>query len=329
MPSVLIGSEPIRSQPGTYRTLLEAAGFTVVDPPFWGMLRMPDLLEWLPGCEAIIAGGETISAAIMDKAPKLRVIARTGVGFDAVDVAAASERNIVVTITPGANHESVAEQTFALLLGLVKDLRAHDQSIRSGNWIRTPLPRPLRGLTIGLVGLGRIGRAVASRAIAFGMTVVAADPFAQTEPGIKIVRLDDLLRTSDVVSLHLPVLEDTRALFDRTKFAAMKPGSIFINTDRGGLMVESDLIEALESGHLAGAGLDVFNPEPPAPDNRLWSVPNLLFTPHMAGLDTLAMSEMARMAAQCIIDLHQGIWPEPCVINPEIASGWRWSVEKN
>ncbi len=324
MPSVLIGSEPIRSKPGVFRTLLESEGFTVVDPPFDGMLRESNLLEWLPGCEAIIAGGERITAAIMEHAPKLRVIARTGVGYDAVDVAAATSRKIAVTITPGANHESVAEQTFALLLALTKDIVAHDRNIHAGQWIRTPLPRPLRGSTLGLVGLGRIGRAVAVRAQAFGMKVVACDPFFMSEPGIEIVSFVELLASADFVSLHLPLTPETRGLFDRSVFDKMKTGALLINTARGGLIVESDLIKALESGRLAGAGLDVFQTEPPAADNPLWSAPNLVLTPHMAGLDTLAMSEMARMAAQCIVDLHHGIWPTESIINAEIAPGWKW-----
>ncbi len=324
MPSVLIGSEPIRSQPGTFRTLLESSGFTVVDPPFPGMLREADLIKWLPGCSAIIAGGEQITAAIMDHAPQLRVIARTGVGYDAVDLEAATSRKIAVTITPGANHESVAEQTFALLLSLTKDLRAHDRSIRAGQWIRSPLPRPLRGMTIGLLGLGRIGRAVAVRARGFGMNVIATDPLTETDPEIPLVDFEQLLSESDVISLHLPLTESTHGLFNRQTFARMKPGALLINTARGGLIVETDLAEALNSGQLAGAGMDVFESEPPRSDSPLWSIPNLVLTPHMAGLDTLAMSEMARMAAQCIIDLWSNRWPEASVVNPRVAPNWRW-----
>ena len=328
MPTVLIGAEPLRRKPGPSRDLLESAGFRVVDPPSTTKLTEADLLEWLPACDSIVAGGETISASILAAAPGLRAIARTGVGYDAVDVEAASARKVAVTITPGANQESVAEQTFALLLGLVKDVARHDRNIRAGSWARSPLPRPIRGRTIGLVGMGRIGRAVATRAIAFGMQVVAFEPVPDPEfdarHGIARVGFDELLAVSDVVSLHLPVLESTRGLMDRSAFARMKPGSILINTSRGGLVVEPDLIEALKSGHLAGAGLDVFNLEPPPSDHPLWSIPNLLLTPHMAGIDERAMGDMAEMAARCLVDLHQGRWPAPCVVNPEVAPGWRW-----
>jgi len=157
MPTVLLGAEPIRHQPGPFRVLLENAGFQVVAPLTRERLTEADLLEWLPRCDSIIAGGETISAEIINASPNLRAIARTGVGYDAVDVPAATLRKIAVTITPGANQEAVAEQTFALLLALAKDVVQHDQTIRAGLWKRSPLPRPIRGRTMGLVGLGRIG----------------------------------------------------------------------------------------------------------------------------------------------------------------------------
>jgi D-3-phosphoglycerate dehydrogenase / 2-oxoglutarate reductase len=328
MPTALIGAEPIRHQPGPFRTLLENAGFLLVEPASIARLTEADLLEQLPTCDSIIAGGEVISAAIMDAAPRLRAIARTGVGYDAVDVEAATARNIVVTITPGANQDAVAEQTFALLLGLVKDVLSHDRAIRAGIWNRTPLPRAIRGRTLGLVGMGRIGRAVATRAVAFGMRVVAFEPVADAEfdarYGINRVSFDELLALSDVVSLHLPLLEATKGLFNASTYSKMKPGSMLINTARGGLIVETDLVDALRSGHLAGAGLDVFQREPPEPDNPLWTLPNVILTPHMAGVDELGMADMAEMAARCLVELSQGVWPTACVVNPQVAPGWKW-----
>ena len=329
MPTALIGAEPIRRQPGPFRTLLESAGFEVLDPPSETKLSEADLLEWLPLCDAHIAGGETISAEIIAACPKLRAIARTGVGYDAVDVEAASARKIPVTITPGTNQDAVAEHAFALLLALAKDVPMHDRAIHAGRWSRSPLPRPIRGKTLGIVGLGRIGRAVATRAVAFGMKVVAFDPVGDHEEftskhGIERVDFDDLLARSDVVSLHLPFAESTRGLFNRSVFARMKPGSILINTARGGLIVEQDLLEALQSGHLAGAGLDVFDREPPPADHPFWALPNVVLTPHMAGVDERSMADMADMAARCVVELHQGRWPAECVVNPEIAPGWRW-----
>jgi D-3-phosphoglycerate dehydrogenase len=329
MPTVLIGSEPIRHKPGPFRTLLESAGFRVVDPVVESKMSEADLIEWLPGCDAIVAGGETISSTVLDACPGLRGIARTGVGYDAVDVEAATRKRIAVTITPGANQKAVAEHAFALLLALAKDVLRQDRLIRSGSWVRSPLTRPIRGKTMGIIGLGRIGRAVSVRALAFGMTVVAFDPVGDHEEfnsrhGIERVEFDELLATSDVVSLHLPLVEATRGLFDASVFGRMKPGSILINTARGGLIVEPDLIEALRSGHLAGAGLDVFDHEPPPADHPFWNLPNVVLSAHMAGVDELAMSDMAEMAARCLVDLHQGRWPAECVVNPEVAPDWRW-----
>jgi D-3-phosphoglycerate dehydrogenase / 2-oxoglutarate reductase len=329
MPTVLIGSEPIRRKPGAFRTLLETSGFRVLEPTSDARLYEPDLLALLPECDAIVAGGEAISAAVIDACPKLRVIARTGVGYDAVDLAAANRHNIAVTITPGTNQDSVAEHTFALLLALERDLVSHDQAIRSGKWARTVLPRPIRGKTMGIVGLGRIGRAVATRAVAFGMKVLAFEPVADVEAfaskhGIERVGFDDLIAGSDVVSLHLPFAEATRGLFNSAVFARMKQGSVFVNTARGGLVVEPDLVEALRSRHLAGACLDVFDPEPPLKDNPLWAFPNVVINPHMAGVDELAMADMAELAARCVVDLYEGRWPAECVVNPVIAPGWSW-----
>lgn len=333
MPTVLIGSEPLRRQAGPFRTLLQGSGFHVVDPDSNGKLSEADLLEIVPRCDSIIAGGETYSAAIMDASPGLRAIARTGVGYDAVDLAAASARRIAVTITPGANQEAVAEHAFALLLALTKDVTAHDRAIRSGSWARSPLPRPVRGMTMGIVGLGRIGRAVATRAVAFGMRVVAFEPTEDRDfdRRFEVARMsiDEVLASSDVVSLHLPLVEATRGLMDRSAFARMKPGALLINTARGGLVVEDDLVEALRSGHLGGAGLDVFDREPPDAGHPLGTLPNVVLTPHMAGVDTLAMSDMADMAARCLVDLHRGRWPADCAVNPEIETGWKWDQPRS
>jgi phosphoglycerate dehydrogenase-like enzyme len=328
MPTVLIGAEPIRRQPGRFRSELEAAGFTILDPPLDGKLTRDDLLELLPPCHAVVAGGERYSAEILAACPHLRVIARTGVGYDDVDVTAATARNIVVTITPGTNHEAVAEHAFALLLALLKDVTTQDRETRLGLWNRKRLPRPVRGLTIGIVGLGRIGQAMADRARAFRMQVLAYDPLIPPETdgpdGVRPVTLEELLARSDVVSLHLPLTPETRGQFDRSAFSRMKPGALLINTARGGVIVERDLVEALTSGRLAGAGLDVLELEPPAKDNPLFALPNVVLTPHLAGIDTRSMDDMATMAARTIVTLARGEWPLEGVINPALAAGWRW-----
>lgn len=327
MPNVLIAPVPLRNQPGPFRDALVEAGFTPIDLVGADPLSEEDLIPVLPEIDAAIAGGEVFGAALMKVAPRLRVIARAGVGYDAVDVVEAGKRGIVVTITPGTNHGSVAEHAFALLLGLARRVTLNDQSTRAGGWDRTVV-RALRESTLGLVGLGRIGRAMVVRASAFGMRVIAYDPVVdpafEGRHGVARVELDELLAEADVVSLHLPLTPETRRMFDAALFAKMKPNAIFLNTSRGGLVDESALYDALTSGRLFGAGLDVFDREPPARDNPLLTLPNVVVSPHIGGLDATSMSDMALSAARSIIDLHDGRWPAECVVNNELREGWTW-----
>src|SRR4051812_6567729 len=234
MPTVLIGPGPLRNRPGPFREVLQAAGFHCIDPPGDHTLTMPELDAALPEADAFIAGGERVTADQIARAPRLRVIARTGVGYDAVDVEAATARAIPVVITPGTNQESVAEQGFALLLALTRNVVHNHNTIRAGGWDRT-LVQPLRGKTLGLVGLGRIGRAMATRALAFGMAVVAYAPLAadadfEARHGIRRLGLDELFGAADVLSLHTPLLPETRGLINRKTLAKMRPGSYLINT---------------------------------------------------------------------------------------------------
>jgi D-3-phosphoglycerate dehydrogenase len=328
MPTVLVAPEPLRGKPGPFREILKAAGFDeFIDPEGANTLTESQLRESLPRTDAMLAGGERITAELLDLAPRLRVIARTGVGYDAVDVAAATARKIPVVIVPGTNQESVAEHTFALLLAVCRDIVKNDRLMRDGGWTRELL-RPLRGQTLGLVGLGRIGRAVAVRGVAFGMKVLAFDPVADPEfdarYGIARVGLDELLAASDVVSLHPPLMPETRGMMNRETLAKMKPGSILINTSRGGLVVEQDLYEGLVSGHIAGAGLDVFEHEPTDTTNVLFTRPNVVLSPHLGGIDSKSMADMAELASRCVVDLRQGRWPAACVVNNELEKGWSW-----
>jgi phosphoglycerate dehydrogenase-like enzyme len=328
MPTVLIAPVALRGQPGMFREILQAAGFNeFIEPPGEETLTEEQLRATLPRTDAMVAGGERLTAAMLDLAPRLRAIARTGVGYDTIDIPAATARRIPVTITPGTNQESVAEHTFALLLALSRHIARNDALIKAGTWLRE-LANPIRGKTLGLVGLGRIGRAVATRAVAFGMRVVAFDPIADPEfdarHGITRLGIEELLAASDVVSLHIPLTAATQGLIDRTTLARMRPGSYLINTARGGLIVEADLYVSLTSGHLAGAGLDVLNREPPEPDNPLLTLPNVVISPHLGGIDTKGMADMADMAAGCIAALKAGRWPLGCVVNDELAPGWTW-----
>jgi len=327
MPSVLIGPHLLRNEPGPFRTVLSEAGFEIIDPDGDFALTHEQLRFYLPRADAMLAGGERLTSELFALAPRLRVIARTGVGYDLVDVKAATARKIAVTITPGTNQESVAEQTFALLLALCRNLVANDRAIHQGGWDRR-LVAPVRGKTLGLIGLGRIGQAVAVRAHAFGMTIVAHDPFVDPafDARYQITRLgiEELLARCDVVSLHTPLTEETLGMVDREFLARMRAGSLLINTARGGLVVEADLRDSLVSGHLAGAGLDVLNHEPPEPGNPLLGLPNVVLSPHIAGTDHQSMSDMAELAARTIVELHQNRWPGACVVNRELEEGWRW-----
>jgi phosphoglycerate dehydrogenase-like enzyme len=327
MPNVLVGPYHLRNAPGRFREILKAAGFNVIDPVGAPALNEAELRQYLPGAEAILAGGEVLTAAMLDLSPGLRVIARVGVGYDLVDVGAATERRVVLTITPGCNEGSVAEQTFALLLGVARSVGRNDAIIKAAGWDRT-LPRPLRGSTLGLLGLGRIGRAVAIRALAFDMKVIAYDPLPPTEfdarHGIRRLPFDQVLAESDVISLHVPLTESTRHLIRRETLGRTRPGSILINTARGALVDEGDLYESLSSGHLAGAGLDVMEREPPAPDNPLLTLTNVVLSPHLGGIDTRGLADMATSAAQSIVTLHAGRWPAECVVNTDVGRGWAW-----
>ena len=327
MPRVLIGPYLLRNQPGRFRQILTEAGFEPVDPVGDYSLTTEQLSPHLPGIAALIAGGERMTPDLFKAAPNLRVIARTGVGYDLIDVPAATAHQVAVTITPGTNQESVAEQTWALLLALARRIVPNDRVIHGGGWDRA-LVRPVRGMTLGLVGMGRIGRAVAIRAGGFRVRVVAFDTIVDAEfdrrHGIARLALDELLATADAVSLHVPLTETTRGMVNRDFLARMRPGSYLINTSRGGLVVEADLRDALCSGHLAGAGLDVLNREPPEPGNPLLGLPNVILCPHIAGTDTQSMREMAELAASTIVELSRNQWPDDCVVNSELREGWRW-----
>jgi phosphoglycerate dehydrogenase-like enzyme len=274
--------------------------------------------------EAVVAGSEPYTTKILEAFPQLRVISRVGVGYDSVDVETATRLNMAVATTPGTNHDSVAELTFALLLGIAKRLVESHAMVAAGKFDRR-MTRPLRGETLGLVGMGRIGRAVADRGIAFGMRVITHDPTPPSSmpAGVELVSLDDLLRQSDYVSLHAPLTKETRHMIGPATIAKMKPGVVLINTSRGGLVDESALAAALVKGTVAAAGLDVFECEPPV-GSPILSAPNVLFTPHVAGIDEEGVRQMSLMACRTIVDLYEGHWPTERIVNAAALGSWRW-----
>ncbi len=237
-----------------------------------------ELMADLKDADGLIVRSATkVSREIIEAATRLRVIARAGTGVDNVDVAAATARGIVVMNAPGANSLSVAELAMGLILSLARNIPAADASMKNAKWEKSKFAgAEIRSKTLGLVGLGRIGQEVAARAHAFEMNVVAHDPFISADMagslGVELVTLDDLCARADYISLHVPSLPSTRHLFNAERLAKCKKGVRIINTARGELVDPSALADAIESGHVAGAGLDVFDPEPPQ-DWRLATLP--------------------------------------------------------
>src|SRR5829696_1028399 len=272
------------SLPATAADALRAAGWSVDTKS----ARKPDeLARDLATADALIVRSATqVTAQLIAAAPKLRVIARAGTGVDNVDVPAATARGILVMNAAGANSISVAELAVALMLSMARAIPAADASMKQGVWDKKRfMGTELRGKVLGVVGFGRIGREVALRARAFGMETVAFDPFiasrAADAAGVPLVDLDDLLARADFISLHVPALPETRHLVNAERLARMKKGVRIVNTARGELIDDAALAAAIQSGHVAGAALDVFDPEPPT-ENTLTSLPQVIATPHIA-----------------------------------------------
>lgn len=325
-PRVLVTPSLLREHPGRFREILSASGFEIVHPQEPALITPAALLAALGEASAVIAGMEPFTPDVLANS-SLRVVARMGVGYDAIDVPAATANRVAVTITPGTNEWSVAEQALALLFGVYRAVAARDREARSGAWLRQPLPR-LAGRTLGLVGLGRIGRAMAQRAAGLGLLVIAADPQADGEfaarHGIELRSFEQLLSEADIVSLHLPANPAAPPLIDAAALARMKPDAVLINTARGSLVDEQALAEALQAGRLFGAGLDVFHIEPLPTDSPLASLPNVVLSPHTAGLDEESVEAMAASAAESIAWLAEGRWPEGRVVNDELRGAWSW-----
>jgi D-3-phosphoglycerate dehydrogenase len=283
-------------------------------------------LDRLPGCAAAIVSSMCpVDGAFMDRAgDALWAIARPGIGYDNVDVAAATARGIIVITTPDGPTESTAEHAVALLLALAKCVVAGDRRMRAGSFALPDHPgMELCGRTIGLVGFGRIGRRVATICGAgLGMRVLAYDPHVDWSRAVApevtpCATLDAVLSSADVVSLHTALTDETRGLIDAGRLALMPRGSILINVSRGPVVDEAALEQALRSGHLAGAGLDVYRVEPPDLQAPLFAAPNLVTTPHIASYTRAALLAMGRGAADGVATALGGACP-PGAINPDV-----------
>lgn len=284
--------------------LQQYAEFEVYAP---GKLTREDTLAILPKAHAMIIRSDTkADAELLDHAPNLKVIVRAGVGVDNIDLAACTERAIVVMNTPDANTVSTAEHAFGLMLALARHIPQADASMREGRWDRKKfMGTQLQGKTLGIVGFGRVGRALAERARAFGMEEVAYDPFVPEKLarhlGLKLVpRLEDLLEQADFISLHALTTPETTGMINAKTIALMKDGVCIINAARGKLINNADLAEALKSGKVAGAALDVYDVEPPSPDNPLLNLPNVIYTPHLGASTLAAQNAVSEHAAEAV-----------------------------
>ncbi len=302
---------------------LVQAGLEVVYPTGRGPFAAPAMRELIRDVDAAIVGVDVVDRTVLEAAQALKVVARFGVACDRVDLQAATERGIVVTNTPGANAVAVAEYTVGLMIGVMRHVAVHHARVTQGDW--TVLQgRELAGKQLGLIGLGRIGLEVAKRCRAFGMQVgyfdLARRPESvEREWQLQYMSFDALLQWADIVSLHIPYVPGAGPLLGANEFRKMKPGAVLVNTARGELVDETALCDALRSGQLGGAALDVFSKEPLPPEHPLLRCPNVLLSPHAASHTAEAAYRMAEEAVQSVLDVLAGLTPEH-VVNTEVLS---------
>jgi glyoxylate reductase len=312
-----------RQIPGDSLKKLEEEGYEVVVSEVGRPLTPEELLEGAKGCDGLLTLlTDKIDGDVMDAiGPQLKMISNYAVGFDNIDTKAASDRGIVVTNTPSDEvNEAVAEHTWALILSLTRRIVEADEATRRGAYRGWEpdifLGHSLIGKTLGIVGLGRIGSMVARRAKGYNMTVLynkhEPDPEAEKELGVKFATLDELLANSDVVSLHVPLTEETRHMINKEALAKMKNRSFLVNTARGQVVVENDLVQSLRHGHLSGAALDVFDNEPNI-SPELIDMPNVITTPHIASATWEAREKMGEQAVAAILDALSGQKPQNMV----------------
>jgi D-3-phosphoglycerate dehydrogenase len=297
---------------------------TIIYP---ALITQAELLPRLTDISGIALSGTPFKRAEMEASPAMQVVARIGVGYDAVDVPVLTARGVPLMTAGTANSTSVAEQAFHLIIALAKQHRAMDSLVRGDKWTERhgALPMELAGKTVLIVGFGRIGTRTACRCAAFDMTVLIHDPYinqdnirsAGFEPASD---LNIALPRADIVCIHCPKNPETVGLFNATRLGLMKKGGLIVNTARGGIIEEPALYQALVSGHLAGAGLDVFEQEPTPPDNPLLQLDQVISSPHMAGVTTEAVAAMAVATSRNILSVLDGSPNRENTINPEVYS---------
>jgi D-3-phosphoglycerate dehydrogenase len=326
MPRVLIAPVALADVQAPFVDALKNAGLELFYHGHPAQMNEEQLNKALDGVDAALAGSEPYNARVLAAHPQLKVIARVGVGYDTVDVDAATKNGIAVCYAPGTNQGSVAEHTFAMMLAWTRSLVNQHNSVKAGGWPRGTL-LPLRGNTLGIAGLGRIGKAVATRAQAFDMKVIAHDAVPDTAWAVKnnvpLVSWEELLRRSDFLSIHVPALPQTIRMINAQTLAMMKPNAVLVNTARGAVVDEKALYEALKKKQIAGALLDVFDEEPPG-KHPLFELDNVIVTPHAAGVDLRSRDDMALSAAESIASLYKGEWPAEKIVNPQVREKFKW-----
>jgi D-3-phosphoglycerate dehydrogenase len=298
--------------------VLQAAGNMKITA---GNMKREETLAAIPDADALIIRSATkADAELLAAAKKLKIIARAGVGVDNVDLDAATKQGIVVMNTPDGNTIATAEHTFGLMLALARYIPEGEMSMRAGKWDRKSFVGvELRGKTLGIIGFGRIGRAIAKRALAFEMTVIAHDPYIPADIaadlGVELLSLDDLYAQADFITLHSLITDETRGMINKASIAKMKKGVRIINAARGALINDDDLAEAIKSGYVAGAALDVYAEEPPPANHPLIGLPGVVHTPHLAASTADAQVNVAIDAAKEVVDaLLRGEYKN--VVNP-------------
>ena len=289
--------------------LLESFADEIVYNPLERPLLAEEIIPLLAGVDGYIAGLDNISAEVIRKAPpSLKVISRYGVGYDRVDLNEASKKGITITNTPGVNSESVADLAFGLMLSVARQICVLNSKVKAGEWPRSN-GTELYKKTMGIVGLGAVGKAVAKRAAGFSMEIIAYDPFMNMqyakENNIRVCTLDEVIQNSDFISLHIPFSEETKNMINARTISFMKKGVILINTSRGGLIDEAAAYEALKNGKLGGLGLDAFSTEPPG-GSPLFELDNVVATPHSGAHTTEAVNNMGILSVQNLMDVLSG-----------------------
>ncbi len=305
---VLLTTTSFQDTPGTHQDLLNSQDWEIVRAR--GPLSEEEMLELAGEFDVFLCGDDAITQAVIDKSlPRLKTISKYGIGLDKINVEYATEKKLPVLFTPGVNHTTVAEHTFGLLLGITKDIQSNAVSVQNGEWVagwKKPVGNEIMGKTIGILGLGRIGKEVAIRAKAFGMEIIAFDPyfdeeFAQEYGVEKCGDMDEVLYNSDVVSLHCFLNEETENMINAAKISEMRDNVIVLNCARGELVNTNDIAAALKSGKVGGYGADVLDAEPPAPDHILIGAPNCIITSHIG---SRTHESVQRQANRC---LHNAI----------------------